>query len=201
MLHPTPTADTRSGDARQDLVLVQDVLRNDPRAVERFVERMRCVPRFLSALSRRLRVPLSADELADVTQDTLAQIWRKLGAYEGRAVLETWAYRFCALELSNWIRRRRREPDASSLAPGRWREAAADADDAPLVDVERVNTGLARLRVEEERVVRLKHYDELTFEEIAARIDAPASTAKALYYRGLDKLRSFLRPHVEGDER
>ena len=47
------------------------------------------------------------------------------------------------------------------------------------------------------RVIRLRHFDSLPFEEIARRLAVPISTAKTHYRRGLDKLRLYLAPHLQ----
>ena len=66
------------------------------------------------------------------------------------------------------------------------------------VDSERVYQGLDRLLPEESAVVRLKHFGELTFEEIAERECAPLATVKSRYYRALEKLRFWLAPLQNG---
>jgi len=49
----------------------------------------------------------------------------------------------------------------------------------------------------EARVIRLKHLESLTFEELSARLDLPANTAKTYYYRGLARLRAMLEESEE----
>ena len=49
-------------------------------------------------------------------------------------------------------------------------------------------------------MIRLKHFQELTFEEISSRLSIPANTAKTKYYRGLEKLRETLRAHGPAEQ-
>ena len=51
---------------------------------------------------------------------------------------------------------------------------------------------LRRLGGTEAEVLRLKHYEDCTFPEIAARLHVPAGTAKAYYYRAMKRLRQMV---------
>lgn len=187
---------TAAGPHEDDLSLARDAIAGRPAAVDRLVERLRCLPRILAARNRHLGRPLSDDELVDVAQATAVVVWRKLGSYAGRAALETWLYRFCELELLNAVRRKRRQPtsgaaDDSTLASV---DAATSTDvgGAAAFDEERLRTCLGRLLAEEAEVVRLKHFDELTFEDMSTALRVPSSTLKTRYYRALAKLRRML---------
>src|SRR5262245_47547866 len=96
-LAPPAIANTSSfpGAHVADLSLVRGVHRGDPDASRRFIDRMRCIPKILSVLNARSGRPLDGHDLRDLTQDTLMAVWKKLDRFEGRASLETWAYRFC----------------------------------------------------------------------------------------------------------
>jgi RNA polymerase sigma-70 factor (ECF subfamily) len=175
---------------QSDLSLLAAVRRGDPRALDGFLERMRCVPLIVTALNAKLGRPLDANELNDVSQDTLMTIWQRLGAFEGRSTLETWVYRFCSFMLLNAIRKRRRARVREELADDATERAAALEPWATYDDVHRA---IDRLSSQEAACVRLKHFDDLTFEEIGSRLSISPNTAKTQYYRGLRKLRDYLR--------
>jgi DNA-directed RNA polymerase specialized sigma24 family protein len=61
-----------------------------------------------------------------------------------------------------------------------------------LLDFEHVYRGLAQIDPVQECVIRLKHFEHLTFEEIATRLGGNSNTAKTHYYRGLVRLRELL---------
>lgn len=158
--------------------------------------RMRCVPAILRLHNARLGAILPGDELDDVVQDTLAALWKKLPGYAGDAKLETWAYRFCVLELRGALRRRRNRPRALPETAPDVQEPEAEPEVAS-VDYEDLHESLARLTPAEERAVRLKHFSHLTFEEAAERLDVSPNTVKTRYYRALGRLRTFLAPRRE----
>lgn len=183
-----------------DLALVRDALRGEASAIDRFVERMRCVPRILSARNGQLRRPLRDEELEDVAQDTLAAVWRKLESYDGQAALETWVHGFCTLELLRRLRRAQRASD--QLEPhGRSIYDPIAPPEAALVDFEHVHSELELLDPEERSVLELKHFEDLTFDDLARRLSISPNTAKTRYYRGLAKLRARLSRSTDGGVR
>jgi RNA polymerase sigma-70 factor (ECF subfamily) len=178
--------------ASSDLRLVQAVRAGDPAAVERFVERMRCVPRILAAKNARLGSPLARDELADVAQEVFAAVWSRLDEFAGRAALESWVYSFCVLTL-------RRAAAGRSL--GAPRDAAYEppaggsgTEGLERLDEEHLYAALRELAPEEAEAVCLKQLDGLTFEAIAERLRVSPNTVKTRYYRALVRLRRRLVP-------
>jgi RNA polymerase sigma-70 factor (ECF subfamily) len=174
----------------EDLRLAREALAGSAGARRAFAERMQCVPKFLAVLNARVGRPLSDDELEDLAQESLVEIWRRLPTYAGRASLATWAFRFCQNVLSTRLRASRRRPRGVDL------EDLIEGTAAPVssLDFEPLHAALDRVGEREAAIVRAKHFDEMTFEQISARLGVPASTAKALYRRGLGRLRDLLQP-------
>ena len=173
-----------------------DVLEGQPAARRAFVERMRVVGRLLTARNRRMGQPFQDSELADLTQETLLQVWRKLSTYRGEASLETWVYRFSSLEFASALRRRGRQPqrieDVEAAEPvqvERGDEVPEGID--PPFD-QQLGQLLRHLSRREAEVVRLVHVDTLGLREVAERLGISVSSVKTHYYRGLDKLRQVL---------
>lgn len=167
----------------RDARLVEAALAGDAQAGERLAERLMCVPRVLGAINARRGGRLSGHDLEDLIGDCLLGIWRKLGSYHGEATLEGWLYRFCFLEFMNKARLLSRRPEVSKpeLFQHESPEVALDSD-LQREDLERT---LLRLGPPDADVVRLKHYDELTFEGIAKALGITTKMAKTRYYRGI----------------
>lgn len=173
----------------EDKALVMAVLAGLPEARATFVERMRAVARMLASQNRRLSRPLQDAELADVVQETLLQVWRKLPTYRGDASLETWAWRFSSLELAS--ARRKRARGAERQAGEVTDEVAGAAEEPPPLDDELAGL-LRHLSPREADVVRLVHVHELGLRDVAERLGISVSSVKTHYYRGLDKLRAVI---------
>lgn len=177
-----------------DLALARAVGAGDEAAMDRMLRRLECVPRIVSAMNRQLGMPLNPEERNDLVQDALLVIWKKLGQFAGDAKIETWVYRVCRLELLNALRRKRRQiatlPAFDSVEP----EDPSAAGEQRVLRAEMVLMGLDRLEPEEAAVVRLRHYEQLTFDEVAAALSISPNTAKTRYYRALGRLRTHLAP-------
>jgi RNA polymerase sigma-70 factor (ECF subfamily) len=183
-----PRLAPKPSDREADVRLVRSVVAGDRLALQRFAERLKVVPRALAVINGRRAVRLSAHDLEDLRQDTLVRIWSKLETFDGQATLENWLYRFAFLELLNRVRSESRAPrrERADLDELTAVEAAEGPDE---VEIERA---LERLGPPEADVVRLKHYEELTFEAIGRRLGISPNTAKTRYYRGITWLQREL---------
>ena len=178
-----------------DLELVRGVLRRDRSSLDEFAQRMECVPRLLAARNAQLGNPIRYQDLPDLVQEVLLVVWRKLEQYEGRAGLETWIFRIGSFELMNVLRRHRTTTSfGSDETPREPVEPPAAAPDA-WVQYADLHDGLLRLSADGRQVVRLKHYDGLTFAAIGARLGISTSMAKVHYYDAIRRLRELL--HAE----
>ena len=192
---------TRLGsEPTHDVELVRRARRGDPDAIELLLDRLACVPAMLRERHRRHGLPLSPDDLAEVEQEVYAALWGKLDGFEGRATLETWAYRFVVLELYKALERRARQRRAAGDDAGLASVPALVREEL-FVDAAVLHEALERVGPPGADVIRLRHFDALSFDEIAARSGEPEPTIKARYYRGLKRLREALEPHLRKGRR
>lgn len=184
---------------QNDLALVRAALAGQEAAIEEVSARLRCVSRIITAQNHRLGKPLDASDVADVVQETVLVLLRKLDVYAGLAPLERWIYRICELELQNGIRRKRRARRLGSVSFDENSAESRAGSDPHLR--EEVRLALTRLRPLQARIIHLKHFEGLTFDEIGTQLGLPTNTVKTSYYRCLAKLERYLRPRLEqGDE-
>ncbi len=194
MPQPAPTPE-------QDLTLVERALGGDPDAVRPLALRLTCVRRMLSAINVHRGRPLSAHDLEDLGQDVLILFWKKLGKFRGQTTLEGWLYRFCFLEMMNFLRTRGRRQRTVSVEmdsfPNPDRHGEGD-----LPSEEELEVALQEVGPPDEEVVRMKHFEGLSFEELAVALGIPSATAKTRYYRGLKRLHQKLEVRMrEGPAR
>lgn len=172
--------------AQSDHALIAAALAGDLQARNRLSKRLEVVRRILAVINARAGSSLSSHELEDLSQDVSIVVWEKLRLFEGVGTLESWLYRFCAYGFQNHRRRvSRRARNVKSLPdeqPG----------PSPEVDFSDLEDALRELGPPSEPVIRLKHEDGMSFEEIAATLGVPASTAKTRYYDGIRWLRQRL---------
>lgn len=177
----------------QDLELARRVLDGDREAREEFCERMRCIGRILLSRNRRFGRPLSEHDLADLAQETALAVWRRLDTYVGRASLETWVYKFCALGMSNAVRRTRGVPrPESALGEGRLEELVeAITPEAVDEDQGEFETMLKHLSRREAAVLRLRHVDGMGNREIGQALDISINSVKTHSLNAMSKLREL----------
>jgi RNA polymerase sigma-70 factor (ECF subfamily) len=178
--------------ASQDLDLVRRTLAGDLAAVEEWLERLGCVRRFLAAKNASLGRRLSSDELEDTIQNTLLALWKKRDTFAGYGSLEAWAYRFSCLEWLNRLQLLRQRPRSLEEPELENENELAARPDADPFEYERLYLALERIEEPAVGLLRSKHLDALTFEEIATRDGVSANTVKTRYYRALEKLRALL---------
>lgn len=190
----TPSEDPETRSVRSpDYELVRRVLEGDRGASERLAERLQLLPDLLSEINHQRGSRLSSHDLEDLSQDVLLIVWGKLDQFRGFGTLEGWLHRFCLLEYMNRLRIVRRRERRTLLQPDPELTGVEPPGDGPgTLDTDVLEASLAELDPSEEEVVRLKHFEELTFKRIGELLGVPLNTVKSRYYRGIAWLRRRL---------
>jgi RNA polymerase sigma-70 factor (ECF subfamily) len=138
---------------------------------------------------RILRDPGLAE---DATQIALVGIWRKLPRLRDPGRFEAWSYRILVNACADEARRRSRsvtairldgEPAAGPAAPDRM----GAIDDRDLLE-----RAFSCLSVEQRAVVVLRHYLDLTLEDVATALGVPVGTVNSRLSRAMSKLRAAM---------
>jgi len=153
----------------------------------------------------RVAYAITHDEMeADtITQDTFIQAYTHLAKFEGRSELETWLTRIAINRSRDSLRRRR---FVSLFTGGRDDEGDGPAmlfepvDERP--DPERqylavqLRTAIRRaegkLSAQQKIIFRLRHYENLSLEDIAEQMGLRAGTVRAHLFRAVHKIRKEL---------
>lgn len=136
-----------------------------------------------------------------VTQDVFVQAYTNLGRFEGRAGLETWLTRIAINRSRDSLRRRK----FVSLFIVRGDDDETETmiepvDDRP--DPERqlmsgqlrvaIQRAEKKLSSQQKVIFRLRHYENLSLEEIADHLGLNAGTVRAHLFRAIHKVRKEL---------
>jgi RNA polymerase sigma-70 factor (ECF subfamily) len=165
-------------------------------AVDELLRRMACVRRFHVHKNEQLGRPLEVHELEDVIQETLFALWQKLDEYRGSGPLEAWAYRFAYVRLVGRVRKLDRRPRLIDDV----REAVPEPLAEPLEDAYRYEVlylTLERVGARDRDLIRMKVFDQRTFEDLAVLLELPVGTVKTRFYRALARLRALLETSGE----
>jgi RNA polymerase sigma-70 factor, ECF subfamily len=184
-------------ERRSDQDLIEATIAGDGNAFAAIVERFqRAVYRVAFAIVR------DENEADAITQDTFVQAYTSLRTFEGRAELQTWLTRIAINRSRDWLRRRR----FVSLFTLRHDEEGTSetllepVDERP--DPERQLMS-AQLRVairraeralspQQKVIFRLRHYENLSLEDIAAHLGLQSGTVRAHLFRAVHKIRKEL---------
>ena len=175
-------------DETEDRALLLRSAAGDARAFELFVRRWEApLHRFL------LRI-VGHGLVDDVRQQTLVRVLTRAADHRGGSVT-SWVFRVAYTVAINALRAERRRPEAGACALPEVLDGHADPlDEASARDERaRVHGALDRLEPPDRAVVWLRVAQGLTFPDIAAVTDVPASTVRRRYVRALAAMRRDLR--------
>lgn len=139
------------------------------------------------------------EDARDVTQTAFLKAAERLHEFDGRHRFFSWIYRIAVNEALNWIRQNSRdEPldddfdqaDATAVEP-EWQVGAAEVS-------HRIRAAMMRMSVNDRVVITLRHFSELSYEDIARTLDVDVKTVKSRLFdarRRLAELLQDLRYH------
>src|SRR5262249_8217160 len=130
----------------------------------------------------------------DLCQEVFLRVYENRSRYRETGAFAGWLYRIALNVVRDAKRRRRPEP----LALGGMEPVAADPSPVALCEqAERgrlITCTVADLPEPLRLVLVLRHYEEMSFEQIARLLGEPASTIKSRFRAALQRLRERLKP-------
>jgi RNA polymerase sigma-70 factor (ECF subfamily) len=142
----------------------------------------------------------NAEDAEDVTQEVFIKAWYRLGSFEGGSAFYTWLYRVAVNTAADWRKRWRRRR-ALSLEDGpAGPEGVPDL--APRPDRlahgrelgAKLSEALERMPEKFRRIVVLRDYEGLSYEEIGRVLGLPKGTVESRLFRARERLREALEP-------
>lgn len=183
-------------DAPSDHDLIVRTLGGDGAAYGVIVERFqRRIYRVAYAI---VRDEVEADT---ITQDTFVQAYTHLAKFQGRSELETWLTRIAINRSRDLLRRRKFISLFTRTTDDEAEEIAFEpVDERPDPERETMAVQLrgaiaraeAGLSSQQKLIFRLRHYENLSLEEIADHLGLRAGTVRAHLFRAVHKVRKQL---------
>ena len=178
---------------REDARWVAGCLRGDPDAFEPLVRKYERV-----VFSVALRLVGDYEDARDVTQNAFIRAFERLDQFDPGRKFFSWIYRIAVNESLNL--RRARKPQTPL-------EDDIEVPGEPLEGLEReelarrVDRALAKLSFEYREVIVLRHFAELSYEEIAQAAGVPEKTVKSRLFTARQRLAGLLGvPEGDGNE-
>jgi len=193
----------QTSDATPERRLIERTLAGDDEAFGDLVERHQRV-----VFNIAYRMLGNRQEAQDVAQEAFWRAYRGLGGFDLSRPLTPWLYRI-ATNLSLNRLRRKQAPTVSLDAPPPGQPDAADPLPVPdpaagpsdrLLQVEaqaQIRQAILTLPPADRAVIELRHFQGLSYGEIAAALDTSLSSVKSRLFRARRKLRGQLAPMME----
>ena len=149
-------------------------------------------------LSVALRIVRNVNEAEDVVQSVFLDIFRKAGQFDpSRGTLKVWLLQYAyhrAFDRKQYLNRRNfySQESIEDLGSFLHGESFTLGKYAPGELHRLLQQGLASLGEPQKQVIVLANYEGLSMKEIADKTGDSLANVRHHYYRGLQKLRSFI---------
>jgi RNA polymerase sigma-70 factor (ECF subfamily) len=179
--------------------LARGLQRRDPELLDQLIEQ------YQFRLFRYL-VYITGDRTRaeDFFQETWVRVLERGHQYDGKSRFEGWLFAIARNLVIDWQRRRKTQSldtltDPEQPNPLQIKDERSISALETVLSTEQdaqVQGALGQIAAVYREVLLLRFQEELQIEEIAAVLNAPASTVKSRLYRGLAALRQTLQPGV-----
>lgn len=200
-MHPD-AAEEREALLAHEVALIQAAQRGDELAFGELMD-----THYSHVYGLACRTVRDPDEAAEIAQDVFWAAWRSLGGFRGEARFGTWLYRITYRRCLQSIEAHQNRIAALSQfaalhierMANEWNEMQANLAEQEWCQAIREQVDM--LPVKYQAVLLLRHFQELSYEEIAQQLTIPISSVKTQLFRARALLRDRLQqvelPKVE----
>ncbi len=205
-LNPTDNEDEKefSEKAKRDFKLI-GLATTAPDEMSRqkaFAELMKLY--YKSVYHTMLKMIRNSDDAEDLTIEAFAKAFKNLSNFKQDYTFSTWLFRIATNNCIDFIRKRKLETMSinTSFTDDNGDPVELDIKDDNLNPQEEaineqkkelIRHIVGLLPAKYQRLVQLRYFDELSYEEIAAEIDAPLGTVKAQLHRARELLYDLVK--------
>jgi RNA polymerase sigma-70 factor, ECF subfamily len=147
-----------------------------------------------------IRMLQDREEAAEATQEVFFLAFKSIRNFRRDSKFSTWLYR---IALNHCLTRLKQRPARTYLSLNDESDLESPVRQLQVEEIQiqtvmrmeqrkRVLTALLHLAPDQQAVIELKFFQELTFEEIAETLEVPLSTIKSRLYSGLEMLKNRL---------
>ncbi len=157
-----------------------------------------------------LKMVRNVDDAEDLTIEAFAKAFKNLKRFKKDYTFSTWLFRIATNNAIDFIRKKKLETYSlnTSFTDDSGDAVNIDVEDRNLTPdeetiktqkIELVRMFVTKLPAKYQRLVRLRYFDELSYEEIAQELDAPLGTVKAQLHRARELMYDLVKdkkPHI-----
>lgn len=151
------------------------------------------------------RLTSSAEEAEDVAQEAFVQAYLKLSSFQRSSRFYTWIYRIAFNQAISKNRKRRPRVSLNVVQEAGGPEPVAESGNPtePALQGERaelLHAAISQLEDDHRRVIVLREFEDMDYQQIAELIDAPVGTVRSRLFRARAQLRELLSGSLGGTE-
>ncbi len=184
-----------SDKAKKDFLLVDRAIQNnDQKAYAELMKRYR-----KSVFHLVLKMVRNTDEAEDLTIEAFAKAFKGLHKFNPEYTFSTWLFRIATNNCIDYIRKKRIQTTSinNPMKDNDGDEITIDVKDHALnpqdetikqQKIEIMQTIVTRLPAKYQVLIKMRYFQELSYEEIADSLDYPLGTVKAQLHRAKELL-------------
>ncbi|MDP4219838.1 MAG: sigma-70 family RNA polymerase sigma factor, partial [Bacteroidota bacterium] len=191
----------------EDKALVRRARAGEQRAYSELVKRHK---RGIERLIRPITRNATTDEVEDLVQEAFTKAFLHLSSYSEEYAFSTWLYRIATNHAIDYLRRKKLSVFSISAPPGGGDKGEDESKDFEIVDTswipeqlmlseERsqiIENAIEQLPENYKKIIKLRHNDDLEYDEIAKVLNLPMGTVKVHLHRARAALGKMLEGKV-----
>jgi RNA polymerase sigma factor (sigma-70 family) len=188
-----------SSRAQEDLELVAKAKEGDQKAFGKLMARYRDSIFFMV-----LKMVHNRDDAEDLTIEAFGKAFNNIGNYSADFAFSTWLFKIATNNSIDFIRKKRlvttpidrtTTTEDGETTPIAVRDHAPDPEEAVIKEqrAAKIREAIEQLSPKYRSLIELRYLDELSYEEIAEKLDLPLGTVKAQLFRAKDMLYNMLK--------
>jgi RNA polymerase sigma factor (sigma-70 family) len=188
-----------SEKAKKDFILIEKAKDGDEKAYAELMQRYK-----KPVYHMILKMVRNVDDAEDLTIEAFAKAFRNLRKFNPEFTFSTWLFRIATNNCIDFIRKKKLETTSIS---GALKDDNGDNVDMDIRDVnldpqeeaikaekiDLIQHIVTKLPPKYQLLVKLRYFQELSYEEIAVEIDAPLGTVKAQLHRARELLYDLVK--------
>jgi RNA polymerase sigma-70 factor, ECF subfamily len=181
-------------DKKQDIRLIQQYLNGDEKSLEFLVNKY--VGQIYNFVYKNVGSPTDAE---DITQETFIKVWKNMKKFDQNKSFKPWIFQIARNTAIDFMRKKKSIP-FSKFEDEKGKNilleniASAPANIIEVLSDRRVlATAIQGLNEKEQKIIELRHSEDLSFKEIAKIFKESINTVKSRYRRTLSNMKKNIR--------
>lgn len=179
----------------------RECVRNAQAGDERSFERLVCAYQ-LKAYTSALRLVRNPDDALELTQDAFLKAFKALHSFDIRQPFFPWFARIVRNHCLNYLKRRAKQQEESleAMEEEFVQFRSPDADPHTRLreseDRDRLWKAIDRLKPDFREIIVMRHFHELSYEELASALHVPIGTVMSRLFNGRRELARLMRENT-----